>query len=250
MPLLSLPADLCLDELAVTTSPPHHILIVEDEPEFVAMLEPVLVRQGFVTTAVTTAEEAMEVAGDVDLVVMDVNLGEGMSGFVACQQLKDRDPSLPVLMLTGSVTEVDELTGLSFGADDYVRKPFSPSVVAARIGALLRRTAAAGPTTSTTVTVGRVSVDLVGRRAEVDGVEVDLTPTEFDLLAALVRADGAAVTHRELFVAVWGGADDYAQHRVMVHMSNLRKKLAAVSSAHGVRSVRGVGYQLGVPAVT
>jgi DNA-binding response OmpR family regulator len=151
-------------------------------------------------------------------------------------------------MLTARSDEVDKLIGLSVGADDYMTKPFSPRELVARVHVLLRRprTPAAADPTAAALRFGPLEVDVAGREVHVDGSLVELTRTEFDVLAALAARPRVAFSRRQLIDAVWG--DDWYgdEHLVDVHIGHLRRKLGDDADAgRYVRTVRGVGYRMG-----
>jgi DNA-binding response OmpR family regulator len=171
-------------------------------------------------------------------VVLDVGLPT-MDGVEVCRRLRAADDWTPVLFVTARDEEVDRVLGLELGADDYITKPFSPRELVARIGTVLRR--GAGPQQSA-LEAGAVRLEPGTRRTTVDGVEVDLTATEFDLLAALLRRPGQVLTREQLHSTVWGGAAYGGSRTVDVHVAQLRAKLADASP---IRTHRGVGYSAG-----
>ena len=174
-----------------------------------------------------------------DLVVLDVML-PGFDGLEVCRRIQARRP-VPVLMLTARGDETDLLVGLGVGADDYLSKPFSMRELVARVHALLRRADRASQ--SDAVLVGDVRVDLRERRVEVDGSEVHLTRTEFDLLAYLVERPRAAVSRDTLLTEIWGWGETAGSRTVDSHIKALRRKLGSDL----IRTVHGIGYALEVP---
>ena len=174
-----------------------------------------------------------------DLVVLDVML-PGFDGLEVCRRIQARRP-VPVLMLTARGDETDLLIGLGVGADDYLSKPFSMRELVARVHALLRRADRASQ--SDAVLVGDVRVDLRERRVEVDGSEVHLTRTEFDLLAYLVERPRAAVSRDTLLTEIWGWGETAGSRTVDSHIKALRRKLGSDL----IRTVHGIGYALEVP---
>ena len=177
-----------------------------------------------------------------DLVVLDIGLGS-MDGLEVCRQLRAVGTT-PIVFLTSRAEEVDQLVGFAAGADDYVTKPFSPRLLVARVGSVLRRGSGAEEE-RTRFEVGPLTIDAESRVATADGVELDLTRTEFDLLTILMENPRRVVTRDMLLERVWGSwyGDD---HVVEVHMSRLRSKVKAASGLRIGVAVRGVGYKLGI----
>jgi DNA-binding response OmpR family regulator len=169
-------------------------------------------------------------------IVLDVGL-PGMDGIEICRRLRAEDDWTPVIFATARDDEVDRILGLEIGGDDYVTKPFSPRELVARVTGVLRRTR--GVHVDTAKTVGAVTVDTARRRVLADGIEIDLTVTEFDLLAYLMRRPGRVFTREQLLSEVWGYAAVAGTRTVDVHVAQLRAKLGAASP---IRTVRGVGY--------
>jgi DNA-binding response OmpR family regulator len=177
-----------------------------------------------------------------DIVVLDIGL-PGMSGVEVCRQIRTFSDAY-IVMLTAHTDETDKIVGLSVGADDYMTKPFSPRELSARLNAMLRRPrvgqeAAAAPTES----VGDLVVDEDAREVIVRGTTVDLTRIEFDLLATLARRPRKVLSRRRLVDEVWGAEWFGEDHVVEVHVSNLRRKLDALTTHRYIATVRGVGYR-------
>jgi DNA-binding response OmpR family regulator len=214
------------------------VVVVEDEPAITDLISRYLRRDGFGVHA-----ERDGVAGLAAIrrlrpvaVILDVGL-PGMDGVQVCRALRADDDWTPVLFVTARDDEVDRVLGLELGADDYVTKPFSPRELAARVRTVLRRTA--GPARGTAHEVGAVRLDPDQRRVWAGGQEVALTPTEFDLLAHLMRSRGRVFEREQLLSAVWGYAAAAGTRTVDVHVAQLRAKLGPHSP---IRTVRGVGY--------
>jgi DNA-binding response OmpR family regulator len=178
-------------------------------------------------------------AEEPDLVVLDLML-PGFDGLEVCRRIQAKR-DVAVLMLTARSDETDLLVGLGVGADDYLSKPFSMRELVARTHALLRRTDRTGR--SEQVAAGPLLVDLDARRVHVDGTEVHLTRTEFDLLAHLLSRPRAAVTREALLAEVWGWGEGAGSRTVDSHIKALRKKIGPEL----IRTVHGVGYALEVP---
>ena len=225
------------------------ILVVEDEADLRAMLSRSFEREGHEVVAVPDGDQALEHAESdgFDVVLLDVALGPGPSGYDVARELRARRNVVPIIMLTALDSEADAVQGLEAGADDYVTKPFGLAELRSRIRAVLRRVDT-GRQRPSTITVGGLAVDLAGRRAHLDGAEVDVTPREFDLLAHLAARVGTVVSKRELLTEVWqlpyGGSDK----TVDVHLSWLRRKLGeSGAEPRLLQTVRGVGVRLAEP---
>lgn len=221
------------------------VLVVDDEVPLTQVVGSYLERDGFTVTVAHTGPDAVEQARAETpvLIVLDVML-PGFDGIEACRQIRQFSDAY-IIMLTARDEEVDKVLGLSMGADDYLVKPFSPRELIARARAMLRRprVSTAGPSDAHTITVGALTVDVEARTATVDEQDIDLTRTEFDLLAALASRPKAALTRRQLIDAVWGPGWYGDEHVVDVHVGHLRTKLGDDANApRFIRTVRGVGY--------
>ncbi|MGK7221832.1 response regulator transcription factor [Kocuria flava] len=221
------------------------VLVVDDEKPLARMVAAYLARAGHDVAVVHTGPEAVEAARlrAPDVVVLDLGL-PGLDGIEVCRRVR-RFSSCYVLMLTARGDEDDVLAGLDAGADDYVVKPFSVRELVARVAAVLRRPRTALPAAAPVRTVGGVVVDLGAREARVDGTPVALTPTEFDLLAALTAEPHRALSRRHLIDAVWGPSWVGDERLVDVHIAHLRRKLGGAPAAV-VETVRGIGYRMAV----
>jgi DNA-binding response OmpR family regulator len=215
------------------------VLIVEDEDAIAEPLAEGLRREGFAVERAETGEAALAASG-ADLVLLDLGLPD-VDGFSVCRELRSRS-DVPIIMVTAKSEEVDRVVGLELGADDYIVKPFGFRELLARIRAVTRRTNERAPTRSTRV--GPLELDVRGRRARVDGSELDLTPKEFDLLALLAREPGAVVSRAEILQEVWQTTWYGSAKTIDVHVAALRKKLGDPS---WIETVRGVGLRLHVP---
>ncbi|MGE5828896.1 MAG: response regulator transcription factor [Micromonosporaceae bacterium] len=213
------------------------ILLVEDDARVAAALAAALRRRGYDVIHTGTAAAALE-APAVDLVLLDLGLPDG-DGIEVCRELRRRDEQVAIIVVTARTEERDRVVGLRTGADDYVVKPFSMTELQARIEAVLRRTARAGPA-DRVLEVGPVRVEVAARRATVNGEEVALTRKEFDILVTLAREPGAVVEHDRLALAVWQ-TTWVGRHTLEVHIGSLRAKLGITGL---VQTVRGVGYRL------
>ena len=220
------------------------VLVVEDEPTIARAVADRLAAEGFGVEVAGDGPSAVERARGYEphLIVLDVML-PGFDGLEVCRRVQAERP-VPVLMLTARDDETDLLVGLGVGADDYVTKPFSMRELVARIRAVLRRVErpAMGDAAAGAVRVGELEVDQRARRVRRDGREVHLTPTEFDLLACLLRNRGTVLTRAVLLEQVWDWADASGTRVVDSHVKALRRKLGQGL----IRTVHGVGYSLEV----
>lgn len=220
------------------------ILVIDDDPDLRDLVHVALKNAGFSVVQASDGPTGIAAyhAHQPDLVLLDIGLGS-MDGLAVCRKLRDYGTT-PIVFLTARADELDELVGFAVGADDYVTKPFSPRLLVARVGAALRRRTMS-PAVKTHFTAGPVAVDLDSRLATADGVELNLTRTEFDLLAALMENPKRVLDRETLLERVWG--DWQGDHHVIeVHMSRLRSKVLAATGLRVGIAVRGVGYRLGL----
>jgi DNA-binding response OmpR family regulator len=229
---------------------PLRVLVVDDEVALVGVIASYLKREGFEVDVAHDGPSALDQARRTppDLVVLDVML-PGLDGIEVCRQLRTFTDAY-IIMLTARDEEVDKVVGLSVGADDYVVKPFSPRELIARVRAMLRRPRTASPAPRSDEALATVFADVVldlqARRITRAGAPVELTRTEFDLLAALASRPRAAFTRRQLLDEVWGEGWYGDEHVVDVHVAHLRAKLGDdATEPTYIRTVRGVGYGLG-----
>jgi DNA-binding response OmpR family regulator len=217
------------------------ILVIEDDPDIRGLVVTLVERAGM------RAREAADGRAGVraffeerpDLVVLDVGLPE-LDGWQVLERIRDLS-EVPVLMLTAEGEQVQKVRGLEGGADDYVTKPFGREELVARINALLRRRSRDDDGEEETLEDGTVRLDGAGRRVTVDGKEVALTPTEFRLLAFLMRNRNQVVSQLQLLEEVWGNADA-DPHQVRLYVSYLRRKLSE-AGVDPIETVRGFGYR-------
>lgn len=233
-----------------TAQATRRALVVDDERPLAQLVAGYLEREGFEVdlafdggTGITLARER-----DPDVVVLDLGLPE-VDGVEVCRQIRTFSDCY-VVMLTARADEVDVLVGLKVGADDYMTKPFSPRELVARIGVLQRRPrrepADLAPTTRW-LTFGELRIDPVGREVRVGDRPIALTRTEFDILAALAAHPQRAFSRRALIEEVWGHEWIGDEHLVDVHLLHVRRKLGdSAAEQKYVRTVRGVGYRMGV----
>jgi DNA-binding response OmpR family regulator len=219
------------------------VLVVEDEPAIADLLRTYLTGDGYVVDVVGDGNAALVavVRNRPSAVILDVGL-PGLDGTEVCRRMRAAGDWTPVLFVTARDDEVDRVLGLELGADDYVTKPFSPREVLARMRAVLRRREP-GPHAATEqhLQVGALLLDPATRRASASGRPVDLTTTEFDLLAYLMARPGRVCTRDELLEQVWRYPPGTPTRTVDVHVAQVRAKLGADAR---IRSVRGVGYAI------
>jgi len=220
------------------------ILVVDDEPRIVELARDYLEHAGFRVITANDGRAALDVARHhrPDLIVLDLGL-PGLDGLDVTRELR-RDGSIPIVMVTARDDELDKLLGLELGADDYLTKPFSPRELVARVKAVLRRTDR--PTDpSDVIRVGELQLDVPRMRTEVAGRSIDLTPTEFTLLATLARQPGRIFTRSQLLDALHGVAFESYERAIDSHIKNLRRKLEPdPRQPRFVLTVYGVGYRL------
>jgi two-component system OmpR family response regulator len=219
------------------------ILVVDDEPKIAELARDYLEHAGF---AVFTAGDGRAAVTAVrqrhpDLVVLDLGL-PGLDGLDVTREIR-RDSNVPIVMLTARDDEFDKLLGLELGADDYLTKPFSPRELVARVRAVLRRSEHP-PEVAETIRAGDVVLDLPRMRTEVGGMAVELTPTEFQLLATLMARPGRIFTRAQLLDALHGIAFETYERAIDSHVKNLRRKLEPdPRRPRYVLTVYGVGYR-------
>jgi two-component system alkaline phosphatase synthesis response regulator PhoP len=219
------------------------VLVVDDEPMIVQLARDYLEHAGFAVVSAADGKAALAAARSSrpDLIVLDLGLPE-IDGLDVARALR-RDTTIPIVMLTGRGDEADKIAGLEIGADDYVTKPFSPKELVARIRAVLRRTERP-PDGGDVVRAGEVTLDVPRMRVRVGDRAVELTPTEFQLLAALARAPGRIFTRAQLLDALHGVAFDSYERAIDAHVKNIRRKLEPDPRVpRYLLTVYGVGYR-------
>jgi DNA-binding response OmpR family regulator len=219
------------------------ILVVDDEPKITQLVRDYLESAGFgVLTAADGREALMRAHTErPDLVILDLGLPQ-LDGLDVARSLR-RDGDLPIIMLTARDDETDKVIGLELGADDYVTKPFSPRELVARVRAVLRRRDRDTP--DEVLRAGALTLDVPRMRVEVDGRPVELTATEFSLLASMARQPGRVFTRSQLLDAIHGVAFESYERAIDAHVKNIRRKIE--SDPHDPRhllTVYGVGYRL------
>lgn len=229
------------------TSPAQseHILVVDDEPEIVALVAYHLGKAGYQLTTASSGRDALAKAQreQISLVVLDLMLPD-MSGFDVLESLRADDSTrdVAVLMLTARRDEPDRIRGLSLGADDYLTKPFSPAELVLRVGAILRRVRAVPMDVVNSLVIGSLTIDRSAMTVHVDGEPVDLTATELKLLLSLAERRGRVQGRALLLETVWDAAPDIQTRTVDMHIQRLRSKLGPAGDL--IETVRGFGYRI------
>ena len=226
----------------------QRVLIVDDERSLIDAIAHNLRRSGYESAVATTAEAGMEQLAreSFDVGVFDVML-PGASGFDLCRWVRSQANDMPIILLTARDAEDDRVHGLDCGADDYVVKPFSQRELVSRVSALLRRREmdARAAIQSQTLTVSKLRVDLSTQRVSWDGRRIVLTPSEYEVVAALARAHGAPVQRSEIVRDLWNSEHTGDERVCDVHVHSIRQKLRQVGGDPNViETVRGLGYVL------
>jgi DNA-binding response OmpR family regulator len=219
------------------------VLIIEDEPELVKVLRSYLEQANFNVLTAFRGDTGLSTWQHKrpDLVILDLNL-PGMDGLDVAREIR-RKADTPLIMLTARVDEMDELIGLELGADDYITKPFSPRVVLARVRSLLRRTGS-GPAENELLRVADLEIDRQAHTVRRMGQQIDLTPTEFNLLVTMAAQPGRAFTRLQLLEAAQGGAYEGYERTIDAHVKNLRAKLEPdPKNPQYIETVFGIGYK-------
>lgn len=219
------------------------ILIIEDEPELVKVLRSYLEQAGFKVLTAYRGDSGLSTWENKrpDLVILDLNL-PGLDGLDVAREIR-RKGDTPIIMLTARVEEMDQLIGLELGADDYITKPFSPRVVVARVRALLRRSLSS-PVTSKVLRVADLEINQDAHTLTRAGEMIELTPTEFSLLATLASQPGRAFTRLQLLETALGNDYEGYERSIDAHIKNLRAKIEPKpKNPYYIETVFGVGYR-------
>jgi DNA-binding response OmpR family regulator len=219
------------------------ILIVEDEIELAKVLGSYMEQAGFSVLTAFRGDTGLSIWEHKrpDLVILDLNL-PGMDGLDVAREIR-RKSDTPIIMLTARVEETDELIGLELGADDYILKPFSPRIVVARVRALLRRVDA-GPSEPQVLRLGDLEIDLEAHTVTRNSEQIDLTPTEFELLVTMAKQPGRAFRRLQLLEATQGTAYAGYERTIDAHVKNLRSKIEKdPKKPRYIETVFGVGYK-------
>ncbi len=228
--------------MATITSEPSeiNILIVDDEEDVVEVVSHFLEQEGYSVHTAYDGEEALEKAtSDIDLILLDIML-PGIDGYEVCKRLRTRVETemIPIIFLTAKIEEEDQVKGLMLGGDAYLTKPVSKQIIAAHVKAVLRRS---GVEESKTLIVEGLTIYEDEYRASLEGKDLGLTLTEFELVRYLVRHPRKAFTRQQLLETIWKDAMMVTERTVDAHIKNLREKLGAF--ARHIQTVRGVGYR-------
>ncbi|MBK9095901.1 MAG: response regulator transcription factor [Anaerolineae bacterium] len=221
------------------------ILVVDDEAKIVKLVRSYLEQAGFAVVEAADGQTALIQARreQPDLIVLDLGL-PGLDGLEVTRTLR-RERATPIIMLTARIEDTDKIVGLELGADDYITKPFNPRELVARVRSVLRRTGSAAPAPAV-LRAGEMVLDTGGHQATLDGRILDLTPTEFELLAVLLQNPGRVFTRLELLDRVQGDAYEGYERTIDAHIKNLRAKLGDdPRHPRFIQTVFGIGYKLG-----
>jgi two-component system KDP operon response regulator KdpE len=220
------------------------ILVVDDEIEILRALQRSLTAYGYEVFTAGSGEDALEEIAHhrPDLMLLDLGL-PGMSGLEVCKQVRAQS-NLPIIVLSVKDAERDKVLALDLGADDYVSKPFGINEVLARVRVALRHAAQVKAGTEPTFVAGPLKVDFAQRLVQVNGQEVKLTPTEYDLLKALIKNNGKIMTRQMLLSQVWGAGYGTEAHYLHVYIGQLRRKIEPdPGHPRFILTVSGVGYR-------
>jgi two-component system phosphate regulon response regulator PhoB len=226
----------------------QRVLVVDDEPDITALVAYHLARAGYRVTTASNGTDALKTATSEhpDLIVLDLML-PGVPGLAVLEELRRRDETrdIGVVVLTAKKDEADRVKGLKLGADDYLPKPFSPEELVLRVEAVLRRMSSPAVAAGSVITAGPLSIDRAAHRVSVNGKEIELTATEYNLLVTLAERRGRVQTRASLLETVWHARPDIQTRTVDMHMQRLRSKLGP--AARFIETVRGFGYRFRAP---
>jgi two-component system, OmpR family, KDP operon response regulator KdpE len=220
------------------------VLVCDDEPQILRALKVVLRDSGFDVVAAETAEEALDAAAlrNPDAAIIDLVLPDG-DGVEVCEKLRAWS-EMPILVLSAVGEEAEKVRALEGGADDYVTKPFGPKELIARLRAALRRVP--GNDEEPSIELDGLRIDYAAHTVSREGEPIHLTPTEFRLLAALVRNRGRLMTHAALLTEVWGPAWRNDTATLRTHIANLRGKVEAANGERLIHTDPGIGYRIAI----
>lgn len=225
-----------------------NVLIVDDEKEIADLVELYLKNDGYTVYKFYNGTDALDCIENVeiDLAILDIMLPD-IDGLRICQSIREKY-NFPIIMLTAKETEIDKITGLTIGADDYVTKPFRPLELMARVKAQLRRyTSMPSLQKETVITIGALTIDKANHQCFLNNQPISLTPTEFSILYLLCENKGKVVTVDQIFQDLWG--EKYytnSSSSVMVHIRHLREKMNdSAENPKYIQTIWGVGYKIG-----
>jgi len=223
------------------------IVVVDDEKEIADLVELYLKNEGYTVYKFYTGLSAFQCIEheDIDLAILDIMLPD-IDGLTICQKIRERY-QFPIIMLTAKETEIDKITGLTMGADDYVTKPFRPLELIARVKAQLRRYKTFAPQQDNIITIKALTIDKDNHQCVLNNESLSLTPTEFSILWLLCANKGKVVTVDQIFQDLWG--EKYytnSSSSIMVHIRHLREKMQdSAENPKYIQTVWGVGYKIG-----
>ena len=234
-----------VQDVTETSAVAERVLVVDDEPDIVALVAYHLAKSGYTVSTAGSGTEGLAIArrDKPSIIVLDLML-PGLSGLEVMEELRADSATsrIAVLMLTARREESDRIKGLTLGADDYLTKPFSPQELVLRVGAILRRVKAGREDSKDVRQIGPLRIDSTAHKVTVDGREIDLTPTEFKLLLLLVERRGRVQPRNLLLEMVWEAAPDIQTRTVDMHVQRLRAKLGEAGDL--IETVRGFGYRI------
>ena len=222
---------------------PARVLVVDDDRAVRTALERALVIEGYDVATAADGVGALEHAGDVDVMVLDLTM-PNLGGLDVCRRLREQGSALPILVLTARHSTADRVTGLDAGADDYLVKPFALEELLARLRVLVRRFGPAppGPDAPRVIRLADLELDAAGHRVVRDGELIELTRTEFALLQLLLEHAGQVLTRSQIYDRVWGYEPPDSSNSLDVYIGYLRRKTEAEGRSRLIHTVRGVGY--------
>lgn len=228
------------------TTTPVSVLFIEDDRHIQRSVSYQLSRQGYSVTCCDDGEEGLERAlrGQHQVIILDIMLPK-LDGLSICKRIRATRPDLPIIITSARGTDLDKITGLEFGADDYLAKPFSPLELEARIRAVRRRQAALEAGKARQLALGPVMLDYDRREVRIKGEPVKLTPKEFELLHLLMQSPGRVFSREALLAHIWGYAYDGYNRAIDAHVMRLRSKLQERlgNELELIEAVYGVGYR-------
>lgn len=222
------------------------ILVVDDDIDIVNLISIYLKNEGFLIKSATNGEEALRMmeTEQIDLLVLDIMMPI-MDGMEVCRRLREQNSLVPILMLTAKSEDIDKISGLMSGADDYITKPFNPLEVVARVKTLLRRAYQYTIQTKEDILlIDNLEIDQQSHTVKAAGKEIILTAKEFSILVILASNPGRVYRAEELYELVWKQSFLNGNNTIMVHMSNLRDKLEKEMGYKVIKTIWGVGYKI------